>query len=374
LFKKIDCYDVDFLIVGAGFAGSVVAERLASQGFQVFIIDKGDHVAGNAFDQFDSHGILIHQYGPHIFHTQYKEVFKYLSNFTEWLPYEHRVQASVEGKLVPLPINLTTVNLLYNLNLDESGMIKFLEQVREEKIAIVTSEDVVVSQVGRDLYEKLFKGYTRKQWGIDPSELDAIVTARLPVRTNTDDRYFSDQYQAMPVEGFTKLFTRMLEHPNIQFEPGVDFSSVKARVKAKHIVFTGPIDEYYECCFGRLPYRSLRFEFFHIPNVDFVQPVGVINYPNDHNYTRISEFKHLTGQKTLGSTLLKEYPQPHGSPYYPVPRSENNRRFMKYWKLAEKESKVTFHGRLALYRYLNMDQVVLDGLKLATLLAARIGN
>lgn len=346
------------LIVGAGFAGSVMARELAEAGHRVRVIDKRPHIGGNAYDEYDSHGILIHPYGPHIFHTNGERIYQYLSRFTEWLPYEHRVRGVLNGISYPFPINRDTLNRLYELNLDEAGAAAFFERVREPRDPINTSEDVVLNSVGRDLYEKFFLNYTRKQWGLDPSELKAGVAARIPVRTNTDDRYFTDTYQVMPLHGYTKMFEAMLDHPNITTEVGVDFADVRRQNRYEHVVYTGPIDAYFDYCYGRLPYRSLRFEHEHLPDVEQFQETGTVNYPNDHAYTRITEFKHLTGQKHPGTSIVREYPQAEGDPYYPVPRNENEVLFKRYEALAKQEPSTTFVGRLAQYRYYNMDQVV----------------
>jgi len=352
------------LIVGAGYAGSVMARELADTGRRVLVIDKRAHVAGNAYDEYDAHGVLVHRYGPHIFHTNGERIFAWLSRFTQWRPYEHRVRGVVAGVHYPFPINRDTLNRLYGLDLDEAGAAAFYERVREPREPVLTSEDVVLNSVGRDLYEKFFLNYTRKQWGLDPSELKAGVAARIPVRTNTDDRYFTDTHQAMPLHGYTKMFDAILDHPNIRVELGVDFSDVRKRGAFAHTVYTGPIDAYFDFCYGRLPYRSLRFEHEHLPDVAQFQETGTINYPNDHAWTRITEFKHLTGQQHAGTSIVREYPQAEGDPYYPVPRAENEALFKRYETLAEKESNVTFVGRLAQYRYYNMDQVA--GAALAT--------
>ena len=357
--------ELDVLVVGAGFAGSVVAERLASAGRRVLVIDRRSHIAGNAFDENDAQGDLIHRYGPHIFHTNSDEVFAYLSRFTDWRPYEHRVLASVDGKLLPIPINLDTVNRLYGLHLDEEGLKAYFETVREPRETIRTSEDVIVNTVGWDLYRKFYQGYTRKQWGLDPSELFASVASRVPVRTNRDDRYFTDTHQAMPKEGYTPMFARILDHPNISIELGRDFREIRTSIRARHIVYTGPIDEYFDHCFGKLPYRSLRFEHEQLPGIEQYQPVGTVNYPNEHAYTRITEFRHLTGQTGPHTSIVREYPQAQGDPYYPIPRPENDGLFKKYQALAQQEKDVTFVGRLAQYRYYNMDQVVGAALSIA---------
>jgi UDP-galactopyranose mutase len=346
------------LIVGAGFAGSVMARELADAGHRVHVIDKRPHIAGNAYDELDEHGVLVHRYGPHIFHTNGERIFEYLSRFTEWRPYEHRVRGVVDGVHYPFPINRDTLNQLYGLDLDEAGAAAYFDRIREPREPTLTSEDVVLNSVGRDLYEKFFLNYTRKQWGLDPSELKAGVAARIPVRTNTDDRYFTDTFQAMPLHGYTKMFEAMLDHPNITVEVGVDFADVDQRGAYGHVVYTGPIDAYFDFRFGHLPYRSLRFEHEHLPTVDRYQEVGTVNYPNDHAYTRITEFKHLTGQQHAGTSIVREYPQALGDPYYPVPREENEALFKRYAELAKHEPNVTFVGRLAQYRYYNMDQVV----------------
>ena len=352
------------IIIGAGFAGSVVARELADAGRQVRIIDKRPHIAGNAYDESDAYGVLVHRYGPHIFHTNGERIFEYLSRFTEWRPYEHRVLGVVNGKSYPFPINRDTLNQLYGLDLDETGAAAYFEEVREPRDPVSTSEDVVLNSVGRDLYEKFFLNYTRKQWGLEPSQLKAGVAARIPTRTNTDDRYFMDTYQAMPLHGYTRMFENMLNHLNIQIETGVDFNEVDDRNAYAHIVYTGPIDAFYDYRFGPLPYRSLRFEHEHLPSVAQYQAVGTVNYPNDHAFTRITEFKHLTGQAHTGTSIVREYPQAEGEPYYPIPRDKNEALFKRYETLALKEERVTFVGRLAQYRYYNMDQVV--GAALAT--------
>ena len=358
----------DYLIVGAGFAGSVIAERLANQhGARVLMIDRRPHVGGNAYDERDAAGILYHKYGPHIFHTNSEQVFEYLSQFTEWRPYEHRVQAFVNGQLVPIPINRTTLNMLFDANLrtDEEAAA-YLAQRAEPVDEIRTSEDVVISAVGEELYRLFFRGYTRKQWGLDPSELDKQVTSRIPTRTNADDRYFSDTFQAMPKDGYTAMFERMLDHPLIEKSLGTDFRDFKDEAPglADHIIYTGPIDEYFDYRFGKLPYRSLKFDHRTLEK-EWHQPVAVVNYPDEQvPYTRVSEYKHLTGQDSPVTTITYEYPSAEGDPYYPIPRPENQALYKRYEALADKTEGVTFVGRLATYRYYNMDQIV--GQALAT--------
>jgi len=358
----------DYLIVGAGFAGSVLAERLASQhGARVLLMDRRPHVGGNAYDEPNEAGILYHKYGPHIFHTNSNQVVDYLSQFTEWRPYEHRVLAYVREQLVPIPINRTTLNALFDVDLKtDEDAAAYLASRAEPVDEITTSEDVVINAVGRELYELFFRGYTRKQWGLDPSELDKQVTSRIPTRTNTDDRYFGDTFQGMPLEGFTKMFERMLDHPLIEKRLGADFRDIKDQAfeLADHIIYTGPIDEYFDFRFGKLPYRSLKFDHQTLEQEQF-QPVAVVNYPSeDVPFTRISEYKHLTGQQSPVTTVTYEYPAAEGDPYYPIPRPENQELFKKYEALADETDNVTFVGRLATYRYYNMDQIV--GQALAT--------
>ncbi len=354
----------DYLIVGAGFAGAVVAERMArGYGKKVMLVDRRPHIGGNAYDRLNDDGIRIHQYGPHIFHTNARDVFEYLSQFTAWRPYEHRVLANVDGVLVPVPINVDTVNRLYNLTLTPETIEAYFESVAESRLPVRTSEDVVVNRVGRDLYEKLFRNYTRKQWGLDPSELDAQVTARIPVRTNRDDRYFGDTYQSMPLNGYTEMFENMLDHPNITVVLGTDYRDLPGSVKYREMVYTGPVDEFFSCRFGKLPYRSLEFRHETLDR-EQLQPVAVINYPNDHDYTRVTEFKHLTGQAHAKTSVVYEYPKSEGDPYYPIPRGENAALYKKYADLAETYPDTHFVGRLATYKYYNMDQVVAQSLTL----------
>ncbi|MDP9364486.1 MAG: UDP-galactopyranose mutase [Chloroflexota bacterium] len=352
----------DYVVVGAGFAGSVLAERLASQdGAKVLVVEKRSHIAGNAYDHYDDAGILVHKYGPHIFHCNSPEIFAYLSRFTEWRPYQHRVLASVDGQLVPIPINLDTVNRLYGMNLTSFQLDDFFASVAEPRERLETSEDVVVSKVGRDLYNKFFRGYTRKQWGLDPSELDAQVTARIPTRTNRDDRYFTDRFQAMPLHGYTRMFERMLAHPNIKVMLNTDYREIEPFVPYREMIYTGPVDAFFDHRFGKLPYRSLEFRF-ETHDVATIQPVGTVNYPNDNEYTRITELKYLTGQEHPKTTLVYEYPRAEGDPYYPVPRRENAELYKRYQALAEQTPNVHFVGRLATYKYYNMDQVVAQAL------------
>jgi UDP-galactopyranose mutase len=348
----------DYLIVGAGFAGSVLAERLArGSNKKVLLCDKRPHIGGNAYDHYNEAGILVHKYGPHIFHTNSREVFEYLSRFTEWRSYQHRVRACVDGQIVPIPINLDTINTLYGLSLTSFEVDEFYKKVAEPRERIKTSEDVVVSQVGRELYEKFFRNYTRKQWGLDPSELDSSVTSRIPTRTNRDDRYFTDTYQAMPLHGYTRMFENMLDHPNIKVLLNCDYREVEKDIPFREMIYTGPIDAFFDYRYGKLPYRSLEFKH-ETHNVEVYQSAPVINYPNEHLYTRVTEFKYLTGQEHSKTSIVYEFPQSEGDPYYPVPRKENASIYADYKALADAKPGVHFVGRLATYKYYNMDQIV----------------
>jgi UDP-galactopyranose mutase len=359
----------DYLIVGAGFAGSVLAERLAAgSGKKVLICDKRPHIGGNAYDHYNDAGILVHKYGPHIFHTNSREVFEYLSRFTEWRSYQHRVLACVDGQLVPIPINLDTINKLYGLNLTSFQVEEFFASVAEPRAEIRTSEDVVVSKVGRELYEKFFRNYTRKQWDLDPSELDASVTSRVPVRTNRDDRYFTDTYQAMPLHGYTRMFENMLDHPNIKLMLNTDYREIERLLPFRQMIYTGPVDAYFDYRYGKLPYRSLEFKH-ETHDQQVFQPAPVVNYPNEQLYTRITEFKYLTGQEHEKTSIVYEFPRAEGDPYYPVPRKENAALYAQYKALADATPNVHFVGRLATYKYYNMDQIVAQALTVYTRLS-----
>ncbi|MBD2497410.1 UDP-galactopyranose mutase [Nostoc sp. FACHB-280] len=362
----------DYLIVGAGFSGSVIAERLATQsGKKVLVVDKRNHIGGNAYDHYNEDGVLIHKYGPHIFHTNSREVFEYLSRFTQWRAYEHRVLASVEGQLVPIPINLDTINKLYGMNLNSFEAEEFFKSLAEPKEYIQTSEDVVVSKVGRVLYEKFFRGYTKKQWGLDPSELDKSVIARIPTRINRDDRYFTDTYQAMPLHGFTRMFENMLNHPNIKVMLNTDYREIEKAIPCREMVYTGPVDEFFDYRYGKLPYRSLDFKH-ETHNIPVFQPAPVINYPNEHLYTRVTEFKYLTGQEHSKTSVVYEFPQAEGDPYYPVPRPENQEIYRQYKALADNTAGIYFVGRLATYKYYNMDQCVAQALSVYKQIAVKV--
>jgi len=354
----------DYLVVGAGLAGSTIAERLATMlRASVIVVDRRPHVAGNAHDDVQRDGVRYHAYGPHIFHTNSPRVVDYLSRFTRWRPYEHRVLARVRDMLLPVPINRTTINGLYGLALDDAGVASFLRAHSESFVRIGNSEQMILSRVGRELYELFFRGYTRKQWGRDPAQLDSAVCGRIPTRTSDDDRYFTDDFQAMPADGFTALVRRMLAHPGIDVALGIDFRTVLDRVKARRIVYTGPIDEFFDCRYGKLPYRSLRFEF-ETYNTERFQAAACINEPDERvPYTRTTEYKFLTGQAVSNTVVSREYPSGDGDPYYPIPCAESRELYRRYHALAKKQNTVTFAGRLGEYKYFNMDQVVASALE-----------
>jgi len=355
----------DYLIVGAGFAGAVMAERLASQlNKKVLLVEKRNHIAGNAYDEYDEYGILVHRYGPHIFHTNSKEVFDYLSQFTEWIQYEHKVLAKIGNELYPIPINRLTINKLYNLNLETEDEVKnYFESVKEKRFPILNSEDIIVNQVGKDLFEKFFRHYTKKQWDLEAKELSPSVCGRIPVRTNDDNRYFTDKYQFMPKDGYTKMFEKMLNHKNIEVILDTDYKSILESVKFDKMIYTGPIDYFFDYKYGKLPYRSIKFEFKNLSQVQF-QETAQINYVNDSVlYTRIIEHKLLSQQNSDTTTISFEYPQKDGEPFYPIPTEENRNQYLLYKKESEKLNNVIFCGRLAEYQYYNMDQVVANTLK-----------
>lgn len=354
----------DFLIVGAGFSGCVLAHQIATKlNKRVIIIDTRNHIGGNAYDFYNEEGILIHKYGPHIFHTNSKKIYDYLSQFTKWNQYQHHVLAYVDGRKVPIPINLDTINELYGLQLSENDLEKYYKSVQEPIEKITNSEEVILSKVGHDLYNKFFKYYTKKQWNLWPAELHPSVCARIPIRTNRDSRYFTDKYQVMPKHGYTKMFEKMINHPNIHVMLQTDYKSIKQTIPHKGIIFTGPIDSFFDYKFGKLPYRSLEFKYETLDLEQF-QEVAVINYPNDYDFTRITEFKHLTGQKHNKTTLVYEFPNDGDDPFYPIPKDENIIIYNKYKEEAKKLNNVWFVGRLGTYKYYNMDQVVAQALTL----------
>lgn len=355
----------DFLIVGAGFAGSVMAERIATQlDKKVLLVDKRKHIAGNAYDEYDENGILVHRYGPHIFHTNSKDVFEYLSRFTEWRQYEHEVFAFFRNEYFPIPINRITLNKVCNLNLQSSDEVEeYLSKVREKRYPILNSEDIIVNQVGRVLFNMFFKNYTFKQWNKYPKELSSSVCGRIPIRLNNDCRYFTDKYQFMPLEGYTKMFERMLNHKNIEAILNTDYKNIVSEISFDKMIYTGPIDDFFDYIHGKLPYRSIRFEFEN-HDLEYYQKCAQVNYvENSVEYTRVVEHKYLSGQKTFYTTISREYPQNNGEPFYPIPTEENKNIFKKYEQEAAKQKNVVFCGRLAEYRYYNMDQVIANTLK-----------
>ena len=351
----------DFLIVGAGFAGSVLAERLASQlGKTCLIIERRNHIGGNAYDRHDESGVLLHDYGPHYFRTNSQRIIRYLSQFTEWHRVEYKILSWTHGRYWQFPINLNTFEQLIGRPSTSEEMEAQLAEWRVQIEHPVNSEEVIISQVGWKLYEMFFKNYTRKQWQRDAKDLDPSVCGRIPIRTNRDDRYLSEEFQALPKEGYTAMFRKILSHPKIEVRLKTDFREARQHVHYDHLIFSGPIDEYYDHCFGHLPYRSLRFEPESLSQKYF-QPAMQVNYPNDHEFTRIVEIKHATGQELASTTIVREYPQNFGpgrEPYYPIPAPDARLLYSKYAERAAHEKNVSFVGRLATYRYYNMDQIV----------------
>ena len=358
----VDRYDT--LVVGAGFAGAVMAERLASQcGQRVLVIDQRDHIGGTAYDYVDEHGVLIHAYGPHIFHTYRLASSTTCRSSRRGGQYEHRVIAKLGERLVPMPINRNTVNAFFGLELDSDEQVEALlrREGRAGRLSRGTPRRRWSPRFGRELYEALFRGYTRKQWRCDPSELHASVCGRVAIRANTDDRYFSDRHQQMPADGYTAMFERMLEHPGIEVRTGVAFDDVRATIDYGHLVYTGPIDSFFDYEYGPLPYRSLEFDAAQPSDARRrLCPAGRNDQLPDEEvpWTRITEYRHLTGQTHESSTLAVEYPCDDGDPYYPIPSDHTRALYRRYQARASRLADVTFVGRLARYQYLNMDQVV----------------
>lgn len=349
---------VKYVVVGAGLAGLTMAEKIANEmNEKVLVIEKRAHIAGNVYDSYNDDGILIHNYGPHTFHTNDKEVFDYVLKFTEWNDYQHRVLSYVNGNFVPMPISLETINQLYNMNLSEDEMEDFINSRKEKIDEIKTSEDVVLSQGGRDIYEKFFKYFTIKQWGVSPAELDKTVISRIPFRKNRDTRYFTDLYQGNPKHGYTRMCEKMLENKNIMIMLNTDYKDVIDDIEYEKLIYTGPIDYFYDYEFGKLLYRSIKFKFETYDKESY-QPTASSRYPMDYDYTRITEFKKMTGQKHEKTTILKEFPCFGGEPYYPYPTAEWKALAEKYREKAAKEKNVIFLGRLAEYKYYDMDDVI----------------
>jgi UDP-galactopyranose mutase len=347
------------IVVGAGFAGATIARRIAEEkNEEVLIVEKRNHIAGNAFDFYNEYGILVHKYGPHIFHTNNKKVWDWLSRFTEWHLYQHRVLTYIDGMKIPMPISAETINKLYNLNLSCDEVEKWLQDQAENIEEVKSSEDVVLSKAGKEIYEKFFKNYTYKQWERYPNELDTSVIARIPIRKNRDTRYFTDKYQGIPKQGYTKMFENILDHKNIHMLLNTNWKDIEKHIRYDKLYYTGPIDEFYDYKFGKLGYRSVKFEYETYFNKGFYQEVGTVNYPNDYDFTRITEYKHLTGQDTLHTTIAKEYPIKDGEPYYIIPDEVNKMNAQRYHDYSQNEKKVLFIGRLAEYKYYNMDHIV----------------
>jgi len=359
----------DVLVVGAGISGATLAERYATiAGKRVLVLEKRNHIGGNCYDYLNSDGILVPAYGPHFFHTNFEDVWEYVNRFSGWIPYEHRVLSAVDGKLLPVPVNILTVNELFGLRLStEAEMKQWLEENTAKIDAPANSEEAALRRVGPQLYEKLFKPYTHKQWDRWPSELDASVMDRIPVRTTFEDRYFTDKYQAMPEKGYAKLFERMLDNPLIEVRLGVDYMNAKDLFRdVKKTLFTGPIDEFFGYKFGeRLEYRSLRFEY-ETRDEEYYQATAQINYPSpDVAFTRITEPKRATGQQHSKTTIIREYSTWEGEPYYPVPSERNRHLYERYRQeaIALEKDGIHFVGRLANYKYFNMDQAFQNALK-----------
>lgn len=370
--------EYDLVVVGAGFAGSVVAERAAELlGWRVLVVEQRDHVGGNAADMIDANGVLVHRYGPHIFHTNSDTVWRYLRRFTKWVPYRHRVQVSLENTLVPLPFNLNSIRCVFPRN-----------QAREISEALVTAYGVgaeisilrlrespnrAIQRLSAMIYQQVYLGYTRKQWGLSPDELDPSVTARVPVRIGNSDEYFTDRFQGIPTDGYSTLIERILSHENIHLMLGTDYHDVTHSIRGRRLVYTGAIDRFFDFQFGELPYRTLRIDFKHTRG-PLLQPVAVVTHPGLAEYTRSTEYRHFTGQSACGTTVSYEYPGPHRpgetTPYYPIPLPESRIRYRKYADIAKTiGSDVTFCGRLGRYQYLNMDQAVAQALATISRLA-----
>lgn len=366
--------EYDLVIVGAGLSGAVIAERARTElGLSSLVIDKREHIGGNCYDYIDQHGIRVSLYGVHIFHTKFPRVENYVKQFSDWIPYQHRVVGRVRDqndteKIVPIPPNIDTVNILFDANIDtEEDMIKWLDDRRPKSDKPPKNgEEMSISRVGTDLYEKIFKPYTKKQWDKYPSELGPEVTARIPVRNNFDGRYFGDPHQALPTNGYTAIFDKMLESPKITTLLNTDYFDVKDKMNCKRLYFSGPIDAYFaHLGWDKLEYRSLNFERKVVKNTEQYQPASVVNHPQaDEPFTRIVEYKHLLNQKSKDTILFIETSNDEGDPYYPVPNKKNKDLYKKYQEMAEKEKGVTFVGRLANYKYFNMDEAILNALEL----------
>ncbi|MCM1126508.1 MAG: UDP-galactopyranose mutase [Lachnospiraceae bacterium] len=347
-----------FVVVGAGLAGLTMAERISTVfNEKVLLIERRGHIGGNVYDCYDHSGIQIQKYGPHTFHTSLENVYQYLSLFTEWREYQHRVMSYVDGMMIPMPIGIESINKLYNFNLSADEFEAYIEEKRMNIDNIKNSEDVVLSQAGKDIYEKFFKNFTIKQWGVSPAELDPSVIARIPFRINRDTRYFTDKYQFQPKYGYTEMCNNMVKNKNIHILLNVDYKEVINEFDYEYLIYTGPLDDYFDCRLGKLRYRSINM-VFETYEKDSYQEVASMRFPNDYSYTRITEFKKITGQISKYTTVLKEYPCDGEEKYYPFPDAYNKSLAEKYRKMAEKERNVFFLGRLAEYKYYDMDDVV----------------
>jgi len=360
---------IDILIIGAGISGAVLAERYASIGKKVLIIEKRNHIAGNCYDYIDENGILVSKYGAHLFHTNEESVWKYVNQFSEWYPFEHKVIARVDDKTVPIPVNITTVNELFGTTISsEEEMKNWLEENRTPIEKPANGEEAVLNRVGTVLYEKMFKHYTKKQWDKYPAELDASVLDRIPVRYNYDDRYFSDTFQALPKGGYTQLFEKILSSPNIEILLNTDYFDVKDEYKGyEKLFYTGPVDRFFEFKHSlteKLEYRSINFVSETV-DAPFFQENSVVNYPGTEvDFTRIIEYKHFGDQKSDKTTVVREFTVDEGEPYYPVPNPRNQEIYAKYKAEANKLVDIHFVGRLANYKYFNMDQAFKNALDL----------
>lgn len=347
-----------YVVVGAGLAGITIAERIATQlHTNVLMIEKRNHIGGNVYDEYNEDGILIQKYGPHTFHTDDKEVFDYICGYCKWHEYHHRVMSYIDGNFIPVPISLETINKLYNMNLTEQQMDDFITSIRVPIEEIKTSEDVVLSQAGRDIYEKFFKFFTIKQWGVSPAELDKSVISRIPFRKNRDTRYFTDKYQGNPKGGFSLMCKNMLDHPEIKILLNTDYKDVIDEIDYEILIYTGPLDYYYDYRFGKLKWRSIKF-IFETHYEDSYQDYPSTRWPKDFDYTRITEFKKLTGQKCPYTTILKEIPCDGEEPFYTFPNEKWKKLAQEYMNLANNEKNIYFVGRLAEYKYYDMDDVI----------------
>lgn len=365
-------FNIDNLIVGCGFTGITLANKLADcLGEKVLIIDVKDHIAGNCYDYFDKNGICVHQYGTHIFHTNNKRVWDYLSQFTKWYPYQHKVRGYIDGQEVPIPFNLNSIHQVfpeYLANLLEKKLIDtFGFNVKVPILELKKTGDKNLLFLAEYVYDKVFLHYTLKQWEMKPEDLDMSVTGRVPVYISRDNRYFQDKYQGIPMEGYTKLAQKMLDNPKIEVKLKTSYQDIKSCVNYKRLYYTGPIDEFFGFTEGELPYRSLKFDFVEL-NKPYFQSGACINYPNNYDFTRIGEYKYFLDNQSDKTVISFEYPQNFeqgkNERYYPIISKENEDLYQKYLSKAQKEKNIYFCGRLGGYKYLNMDQAIGAALEL----------